>query len=344
MSWERIRGHDEQVRAFERVIRGGRLAHAYLFTGPAGVGKRLFAEELAKALLCEGRRAGRLEACDQCEACALFASGTHPDYFRAGKPEDALELPIEIVRELCRGLSLKPARGQRKIAVLDDADHLNEYAANCFLKTLEEPPPGSVLILIGTSSDRQLPTILSRCQVVRLTPLSEADVVDILNSHGLPDPALIPGLARLGRGSPGEALALAEPELWEFRKRLLDTLSLAEIDRVAVAGDWTRFVEEAGKDSAAQRRRASQSLRLLIEFLRDVVWVKSGGMPRLTAPEDLRNVQQMAQRTDLDRLERLIERCLEADLQIERRLQLALVLEALVDCFGAAEPVKADAG
>src|SRR5207248_2092828 len=102
---------------------------------------------------------GTLAACDACDACRDVESGTHPDYFRAGRPDDALELPIEVVRELCRGLGLKPARGSRKIAVLDDADDLNAYAANSFLKTLEEPPPGSVLILVGTSSDRQLSTI-----------------------------------------------------------------------------------------------------------------------------------------------------------------------------------------
>src|SRR5205807_4346929 len=129
--------------------------------GPSGVGKRLFAEELAKALLCESPNRPRLEACDRCPACLQVAAGTHPDYFVAGRPEESLELPIDVVRELCHSLGLKPARGHGKVAIVDDADDLNDAAANCFLKTLEEPPPRSVLLLIGTSAERQLPTIVS---------------------------------------------------------------------------------------------------------------------------------------------------------------------------------------
>src|SRR5262249_26460614 len=152
VSWQRVRGHDALVQAFDRVVRRGRLAHAYLFTGLPGVGKRLFAEELAKALLCEQPPGPRLEACDRCPACALVDAGTHPDLYVATRPEESLELPIEVVRELCRSFALKSARGRGKVAILDDADDLNVAAANCFLKTLEEPPPRSVLLVIGTSA------------------------------------------------------------------------------------------------------------------------------------------------------------------------------------------------
>jgi DNA polymerase III subunit delta' len=171
VSWERVRGHERLAAAFAQVVRRGRLAHAYLFTGPRGVGKRLFAGELARALLCEQPPGDHLEACGQCASCTLVDAGTHPDCFAAGRPEDSLEVPIDEVRELCRHFSLKSARGRGKVALLDDADDLNDAAANCFLKTLEEPPPRSVLLLIGTSPDRQLPTIVSRCQIVRFAPL-----------------------------------------------------------------------------------------------------------------------------------------------------------------------------
>src|SRR5262249_17651493 len=150
MSWRRIRGHEALVQGFTQAWRRGRLAHGYLFSGPPGVGKRLFADELAKALLCEAPPACRLEACDRCAACTLVAAGTHPDFFAVSRPEDTNEIPIAVMRELCRGLTLKTARGRGKVAVLDDADDLNEESANCFLKTLEEPPPRSVFILVGT--------------------------------------------------------------------------------------------------------------------------------------------------------------------------------------------------
>src|SRR5262249_379879 len=149
-----------------------------------------FAEELAKALLCEQAPSGRLEACDRCASCIQAQAGTHPDLYVASRPEESLELPIDVIRELCRGFALRSARGRGKVAILDDADDLNDAAANSFLKTLEEPPPRSVLILIATSVDGQLPTIVSRCQVIRFPPLPGPVVVELLREQGVEDSAV----------------------------------------------------------------------------------------------------------------------------------------------------------
>lgn len=334
MSWQRIKGHDGVVRQFAQAVQRGRLAHAYLFIGPPGVGKRLFAGELAKALLCETARAGTLEACGQCPACVQVAAGTHPDCFAVGRPEESLELPIEVIRELCRGFALKSARGHGKVAILDDADDLNDAAANCFLKTLEEPPPRSLLILIGTSAERQLPTIVSRCQVVRFAPLPGAIVSELLRAQGVTDAKLIDRLVRLCGGSPGQALALADPALWEFRGTLLKTLAQPKFDSVGLAKQWIQFVEEAGKESAAQRRRASLTLRLLIEFLDDALHVASGGKPQTADPGDLRSLEELAKRLGSERLLDWLDRSVDADTQIDRRVQLVLILEALADTLG----------
>jgi DNA polymerase-3 subunit delta' len=247
VSWERVRGHEAQAEAFARAVRRGRLAHAYLFVGPTGVGKRLFAVELAKALLCEAPPGdGRLEACDRCPACAQVEVGTHPDFFTAARPTESAEFPIALMRELCQHFSLKAARGRGKVVVIDDADDLNAESANCFLKTLEEPPPGSVLVLIGSSTDRQRPTITSRCQVVRFRPLPAETVGELLQTGGVEDPETRERLARLGGGSPGQALALADPELWGFRRTLLTGLTRQRFDSVALAKAWTEFVQDAG--------------------------------------------------------------------------------------------------
>src|SRR5206468_10450511 len=151
-----------------------------------------------------------LEACDHCAACKLVDAGTHPDLQIAGRPPDKSEVPVEMVRGLARGLDLKPARGRGRIVIIDDADDLNEESANCFLKTLEEPPPGALLILIGTSAERQLPTIVSRCQVVRFAPLPDTVVAELLRAVGI-DEDLIERLVKLGGGSPGTARGPAEP-------------------------------------------------------------------------------------------------------------------------------------
>ena len=191
-------------RRSTRAVRRGRLAHAYLFVSPPGIGKRLFAVELAKALLCEApREDGRLEACDHCPSCIQMDAGTHPDFLTAARPPEKAEFPIELMRELCQHFSLKAARGRGKVVVIDDADDLNAESANCFLKTLEEPPPGSVLILIGTSSDRQMPTIVSRCQVVRFRPPPQETVAELLQAGGVDDAAWRERLAQVSGGSPG---------------------------------------------------------------------------------------------------------------------------------------------
>jgi DNA polymerase-3 subunit delta' len=334
-----VRGHDALVRAFDRAVLRNRLAHAYLFAGPPGVGKRLFAGELAKALLCEHPPVGRLEACDRCPGCLQVEAGTHPDYFTASRPADSSNLPIEVVRELCERLSLKPARGHGKVAILDDGDDLNDpitghAAANAFLKTLEEPPPRSVLILVGSSPEAQLPTIVSRCQVVRFAPLPEDMVAEVLRGQQLAEPAMIERLARLSGGSPGQALALADPALWEFRRTFLEGLTRPQPDSVALSRALTRYVEEAGKEAAAQRRRAALVLRLLIEFLDDALRLRLGGEARLAEPDDQRLLSELAERLDPERLLEVLERCLEGDAQIDRRVQLVLVLEALLDALG----------
>jgi DNA polymerase III subunit delta' len=244
------------------------------------------------------------------------------------------------MRELVRQMSLKPARGHGKVAILDDADDLDDpptgnAAANTFLKTLEEPPPGSVLLLIGTNADRQLPTIRSRCQVVRFAPLPGPLVAELLKGRGV-EANLIERLVRLSGGSPGQAMELAEPALWDFRRALLKGLMQPKPDSVALAKQWAQFLEEAGKEAAMQRRRAALALRLLIDLLDDALRLGIGGEVRVAEANEVRALQELAQRVGPDQLLELLERCLEADVQIDRRVQLVLVLEALLDALARA--------
>lgn len=351
MSWRHIRGHDEQVRSIERVYRRDRLSHAYLFTGPPGIGKRIFALELAKALFCEGHERSpltthdsplTLEACDRCASCLLFDAGTHPDFFLTGRPEESLEVPIKAIQELCHAFSLKPARGRCKVAVLDDADDLNTESANCFLKTLEEPPLGALLILIGTSSDRQLPTILSRCQVVRFSPLSDGLVEELLRREEV-DARLVPALVRLGQGSPGQARQLADPALWEFRRKLLQGIATVDRNVVGLTKQWIEFTEEAGKESAAQRQRAALVLRLLVEFLRDALRLCEGSAPHAATADDLPLLEALSRQVDSELLLDWIDRCVESQVQLESFVQLVLVLEATIDALARLKSARASA-
>ena len=214
------------VRDLRDALSQGRFPHAFLFVGPEGVGKRTFALATARALLCERSPETAFEPCGACPSCLQVGAETHPDVLQVGKPEEKHELPIQVIRDLCIDLGLKPMRGTRRVAIVDDADDLNIEASNAFLKTLEEPPPGSVLILIGTSSEGQIDTVVSRCRVVRFDPLSETDLVELLLEKGVADgPEEALRLARLGEGSVGRAIDLADPALDHFRREMIDALA-----------------------------------------------------------------------------------------------------------------------
>jgi DNA polymerase III subunit delta' len=356
MSWSAILGHERLTAAFRDIVARHRLAHAYLFVGPAGIGKRMFAKELAKALLCEaagsplplgeGRKLpsppaplpggeGRsLEACDQCESCLLVDAGTHPDLFQVSRPEEKNEMPVEVMTDLCHNFGFKTARGHGKIAIVDDADDFNDESANCFLKTLEEPPPGSTFILIGTSLDRQLPTIKSRCQMVRFAPLSEPHVRQLLQKQGVEDATMLDRLVRLSAGSLGQALALKDETLWTARSELVNGLVQPKIDSVALGAKFVEIAEQAGKEAALQRRRATQMLRLLIETFSDALRLQAGAAPRSAQSAELPLLERLAQRAGPDKIQAVLERCLETEAQVGRYIQLSLVLEGLMDALG----------
>ncbi|MFQ3651869.1 MAG: DNA polymerase III subunit delta' [Gemmataceae bacterium] len=329
MTWQRLKGHDTILAGFRRVVARGRLAHAYLFVGPEGVGKKTFARELARALLCD-RPTEPLTACGNCVSCALVEADTHPDLTLARRPEDKHEFPVEQMRALLANFALKPARSRGRIIIVDEADDFNEESSNAFLKTLEEPPPGSLLILVGFSPERQLPTIVSRCQVVRFAPLADDLVRDLLRQAEVEE-HLLNRLVRLAGGSPGRALALSDPALWSFRAELLQGLLCTPLDTPALGRRWLNFVEEAGKESAPQRQRARALVGLIVDVLADALRVQQGAKPTRTGPDDAALVQAYAQRFDHERLMSLIERGLETEDHLDRRVQLVLALEAFLD-------------
>lgn len=336
MSWHSVRGHDRVVESLRQTLAQGRFPHAFLFVGPEGIGKRTFARTLAQALLCDRANESSLDPCEVCPNCVQVKGGTHPDVLQVGRPEDKNELPIKVIRELCLDLGLKPARGGRKIAIVDDADDLNDEAANAFLKTLEEPPPGSVLILIGTSADLQLETLVSRCRVVRFDALSEADLADLLLEQEVTtDPAEAARLAGLAEGSIGRARGLADPEFDRFRRGLIDELTApAGFDPPAVSLRIGAFVKEASKEAIDQRARASLLIGELARFFRGVLWQSAGLAPPCPDPADRRAVATLAARLDPEAVLVLADRCLEADYQVGRMAHLLTVFDALMHDLG----------
>lgn len=342
MSWHGVHGHDDVVELFRRSLARGRLASTFLFVGPSGIGKRLFAMKLAQALLCQRGSDQRLEPCGGCTSCVQVEAGTHPDLLLVQKPDDKNVLPVELFigplqrrmqEGLCHDIRLKPLMGGRRVAIIDDADALNDESANCLLKTLEEPPPQSVMILIGTTADRQLPTIRSRSQIVRFRPLPAEVVAELLVSQELvPDRAEALRLAAHAEGSVERALALADSELWAFRRQLLARLAEPPLESVAVAKAVLALVDAAGKEAPPRRARARQVFVFAAEFYRHL----ARRLERAAPPDDdeLAAVLNQAEAVwpgDAEMAADCTQRCLDAIDQLDRNANQATLIECWLD-------------
>lgn len=269
-------GHENVRRHFEATRTRGRLASTYLFVGSTGVGKRTFARSLAASLLCRGaEQTHTLQTCGACDSCQLLAAGGHPDLLLVEKPEGKSTLPIELFigraehrnREgLCHDIAMKPFLAGRRIAIIDDADDFSAESANCLLKTLEEPPPRSLMILIGTSLSKQLPTIRSRSQVVRFAPLTQQQVAEVLTTRQLLEEGQsAQDLAAVSEGSVSQALAAADDVLAAFRAEVEQTLSRDKFDPVRFAGAVMENSSTGGADPATRRRRLRTIIGYAIE-------------------------------------------------------------------------------
>jgi DNA polymerase-3 subunit delta' len=342
MTWQDIQGHDRIIEQFRRALRNGRLASSFLFVGPPGIGKFSFAVKLAQALLCESVPEEQLEPCGTCPACQQVAARTHPDLEVVSKPKDRNYIPVELfigdrehrMREgLCHNIGLKPFRGGRKIAIIDDADFLNQEGANCLLKTLEEPPPKSMIILIGSSEQKQLPTIRSRCQIIRFRALPEETVAELLVRQELvEDRGLAARLAALSGGSLETALQLADEQLGELRQMLLTELSRPNWDAVELSKVVGQFVDDAGKEAPARRVRMNQLIGFSADFYRQLMRAFSG-LP-VEGDDVLGRSVAAAQGAwvgDATTAAACLQRCLEAQGHILANVNQANLLDSWLD-------------
>ncbi|HYD47557.1 MAG TPA: DNA polymerase III subunit delta', partial [Terriglobales bacterium] len=200
-----IDGHDAVRQLLQNASRQDRLAHALLFAGADGIGKRSFTQAFIAWLTCTERGD---DACGQCAACRQLAAGSHPDVKWIGLSEKKKEIGVDRAREIKRFAQLRPAAAPQKAIVVDPAQCLNVAAQNALLKTLEDPPLRSILILIANNADALLPTVRSRCQRLNFRPLPQDLVARILvEKEGLAA-GKAGELAAVAEGSPGRALAL----------------------------------------------------------------------------------------------------------------------------------------
>lgn len=291
MNWGLV-GHEWAVGQLRASIAAGTDAHAYLISGAAGIGKSLLALRLAQALTCEVSPG---DPCLACRACRRVERGNHPDVRLAGmasqaaglKPEEAArqkELKIGTVREWQRDITLRPYEARRRVLILHDAERLNEEASNAMLKTLEEPPPYATLILVANSTDL-LPTIVSRCRVLRLRPLPRRQVAQALEARGVA-PADAALMAAWSGGRVGWALGLLErPD--EIARRDEQLQALLALQGGAAGMRWAE--QRAKEYRGGEQELVFAWLELWQGWWRDVMLTAAG------CPEGVVNIDRRAE-------------------------------------------------
>ncbi|MEK9629402.1 MAG: DNA polymerase III subunit delta' [Nitrospinota bacterium] len=275
MAFNRILGHEKPRQILNNALQNSSVAHAYLFYGQESIGKKQIAIEFAKSLNCESGTEG--EPCDNCITCQKIDNRTHPDFFylepvKSTPTAREASIKIEAIRELQRKLAFRPYEGKVKVAVIDDADLMNLQAANSFLKTLEEPPSATILILISSHPFKLLPTIISRCQTIKFQPLIPENVKKILQesfSEEEVDENTITFRTLRSRGSVKKALAEDMEDIANIRKEIVNLLELISFDRMDI-------VFSHAKSWASQSDQWETLLNELMELVRDLAFFRSG--------------------------------------------------------------------
>ncbi len=345
MNWDDLRGHGDQVTMLRRSIARGRLAHAYLFAGPPGVGKSRFARIFAQCLFCERHSDEELLACGECSGCKQMQAASHPDFFLVGCPEGKGEIPVAVFygsgdkrgkEGLIHDLSLRPMAGSRRVAIIDDANKMNEEGANGMLKTLEEPPPNSLLILIAENLDAVLPTIRSRCQLLRFGALSTDDVAELLiENEFTADADDAASVAAMSDGSLQTAAQLLNPALRNLRERLYGFLSEPDMKPLDAAKTLTSGLDEISSETHEQRRGAGWLIRFAQEFYRQAVLLLSGeSQGGLIIPPEVQQFARRLQSRGLAGTELamdLFDRCVLAENHIDWNVNPGKAIESLFD-------------
>ena len=287
MSFANIYGHHQQITMLQKAMARKRVGHSYIFSGINGIGKKVVALAFACALNCDEPDAAG-DACGKCASCLKISRGSHPDIHLLAS--DTQFIRIDAIRHIQQQMTFRPLEGKKRVFIIDDADKMNEQAANALLKTLEEPSAGNIIILVSSRPNWMPLTILSRCRQVRFHPLPAETVARWLVEQGKTDPARAHLLASLSCGSISQALELDAEEMTAFRADLGRLLSGASAREPMSLLTLSAFL---GQD----KKEIRQGLKIVNTYFRDALVYKETANPSMIInAHDLPCVASLAQR------------------------------------------------
>jgi len=322
MNWNML-GHEWAVNLLQKQIANGKHRHAYLFTGPAGIGRRTLALRMAQALNCPQPTNPGIP-CRSCRSCVLIERMQHPDLSIVAAESIGGTLKVDQIRELQHSLSLAPYEARFRIALLLRFEEAHRSAANALLKTLEEPPPNVILFITAESVESLPATIVSRCEVIRLRPLTREQVQEGLQSAWGVPPEQAKLLAHLSEGRPGYAIRLHQlPEILKQRQAYLDDhhqlLGSDRIERFAYA-----------QRLAKEKEKLPEALRIWLSFWRDVLLFSSNAAVPLTNPDQIDRISELAEHTGMDTAYRMISAIQRTSELLGKNVNARLAAEVLM--------------
>ena len=345
MAWT-VAGQEHAVGILSAAVKNGRVAHAYLFAGPARVGKSLTAMQFAQLLNCTGGKAHA--PCGECRSCEKIASASHPDVEFIGMTamcnerehdhakDNSRDIRICQIRRVEQVLSRAPYEGRYRVIIIEPADSMNLAAVAALLKTLEEPPPNVVFVLVTDHEDLLLDTIRSRARRVPFAGQPRDLVERVLRTRWDAGPDQAAELARLSGGRLGLAVAaLRDEKLMESREAALD-----KIESLAQAGLTERFAAASTLGSGYTRARAGAqaTLELWQEWWRDVLLVAAGRPASITHTDRLDTLRALAAQCDVPAAVRALRALTDARQQLVENASPVLALEAMMLAFPVLRP------
>ena len=320
MSFSDIFGHKKQIEIFQKALSQRRIGHAYLFSGVSAIGKKTLAVELAKAFNCENTDK-LYGSCGNCISCRKIQRGSHPDFFLVAPAGQFIR--IDTRREIQEKMKFKPLEAVCRVFIIDDADKMNDQAANALLKTLEEPSLSNLLILITNRPYSMPPTIISRCLHIRFNTLRSKMVTQFLIDRIGIDEQKALLLAALSGGSIGRALELDSEEVIAFRAETFKLLAATQNNEPFSLIHFGAFL---GQD----KKEIGLGLDILNSFFRDALVFKETRKTQMLINQDKSSfIASMAERLSGEQILQnitLVERAGEA---IERNSNKSLTLESM---------------
>ena len=355
---------DKAIGALQRAFGAGKMAHAYIFAGPVGVGRAITAKAWAKMLLCQNRVEKKgpdgvfFDSCGRCPSCLLFEGDGHPDFVsvykelrpftRKGKEKKGtpVDLPIDVVREfLIEKVASRPQMGEFAVYVVHEAEKLNPEGQNALLKTLEEPPVFCVIILLCSQPESLLPTIHSRCQTVRFGPIDREHILTVLKERSVLESSAA-YWAGFSEGSLGLALLWATLDcggksVYGIKKELIERLGDFQLADTIELAEWlsqsarqvsSALGKVAGDVSTTDLNRRGQKLmiQMMLWTVSDTMRLSQGLCDGLVNSEQTAAIEKLAQKLDFDQARELVWRVYQKMQWVDDSVNEKLIFEGVL--------------